>query len=303
MQYQKEFMTFEEQAELIISRGMEADREQLIMHLKDVGYYRLSGYWHGFKNADNSFKVGTTFATVWNTYTFDRQLRLVVLDAIERVEIYFRTQLAYELACNGGPFGYMDPTNLPRLSIEKHEAFIRKCTEKHTYSREAFIEHFKKQYGDIHPLPPYWMLVGTMDFGQMYTLYKGASASIRNKLARELDLAAKVLDSWLIALNTVRNICAHHARLWNRVLGTKPIIPREDIWHKPYRVESERVFGVLTILSYLLERVAPKTKWRDRLFSLLSDYSEIPKTHMGFHQGWKKCPIWREHVDTPTCKW
>ncbi|WP_428421912.1 Abi family protein, partial [Paraeggerthella hominis] len=120
MEYTKPFLTFEQQADLLMKdRGMIADRDSLIRHLQDVGYYRLSGYWHIHKMRDSGkFWEGTTFQRVWETYVFDRQFRLVVLDAVERIEIYMRTQLAYILAELTGPFGFLDKKSLPRLNAD-----------------------------------------------------------------------------------------------------------------------------------------------------------------------------------------
>ena len=296
MQYEKPFATFDDQVDLLLSRGMQGDKAVIRDHLVDVGYYRLSGYWHIFKQEDNSFKPETTFEKVWNIYTFDRQLRLIVLDAVERVEVYFRTQLAYELAKNTGPFGFLEQENLPRLNNQKYEKFIEKCKGKVSFSREPFIVHFRDKYGDSHDLPPYWMLVNTMDFGQMLTLYKGASVQIRNKLAKDLGLSARVLESWLVSLNTVRNICAHHGRLWNRVAGNRPMVPRDNRWHIPFEVSPDRLFCALTILSYLLENIAPNTAWRRRLFELFAEYPDIDKRMMGFVEGWEECPLWKPWI-------
>ena len=296
MQYEKPFATFDDQVDLLLSRGMRGDKAVIRDHLVDVGYYRLSGYWHIFKQEDNSFKPETTFEKVWNIYTFDRQLRLIVLDAVERVEVYFRTQLAYELAKNTGPFGFLEQENLPRLNNQKYEKLIEKCKGKVAFSREPFIVHFRDKYGDSHDLPPYWMLVNTMDFGQMLTLYKGASVQIRNKLAKDLGLSARVLESWLVSLNTVRNICAHHGRLWNRVAGNRPMVPRDNRWHIPFEVSPDRLFCVLTMLSYLLENIAPNTAWRRRLFELFAEYPDIDKRMMGFVEGWEECPLWKPWI-------
>lgn len=301
MKYEKPFLSFDDQADRLISRGMECDRDDLIIHLKDVGYYRLSGYWYDYKNEDDSFQQGTQFPNVWDIYTFDRQFRLIVFDAIERVEVYFRTQLAHALAESGGPFGFKDQANLPRLNDEQYDGFIKKCKDKCKKSREPFVVHFYEVYGDSHDLPPYWMLVNTMDFGQMLTLYRGAPVDIRTRIASDVGLPAKVLESWLVTLNTTRNICAHHGRLWNRTMGTRPIIPKRDSrWHVPYRVRPGKVFCVLTMLSYILEQVAPKTGWRSRLFDLFERYPEINKRRMGFTEGWEKCPFWTEWIDDNT---
>jgi abortive infection bacteriophage resistance protein len=309
MEYSKPWLTFEEQADLLINkRGLIADRDNLVTHLSDVGYYRLSGYWYIFKRKpepddsgrkDERFIEGTTFEQIWELYIFDRQFRLIVLDAIERVEVYFRTQLAYELASTTGSFGYFDRDNLPRLEWRKYLDFMSRCTEEFDRSREPFAIHFKKTYGDKHALPPYWILVNLMDFGTMLRLYKGASSEIRNKFAKRFGVAARVLKSWLVAINTTRNICAHHGRLWNRGIGTRPTIPTRNKypeWHKPYEVRSDNMFGMLTILSYLLEYIAPDTSWRTRLFKHLEKLGPNELKRMGFTDGWTTCPMWAKWI-------
>lgn len=296
MEYTKPFLTFEQQADLLIEkRGLLADRDDLIRHLQDVGYYRLSGYWHIYKKRGaDVFWEGTTFQRIWDMYVFDRQFRLVVLDAVERVEIYMRTQLAYLLAEQTGPFGFLDANNLPRLSGERYGRFIDKCHEAYGRAREGepFAKHFHDKYGDKHDLPPFWVLVNVMDFGMVVTLYKGAPVSIRHQIANDLGVSAKVLDSWLVTINTVRNICAHHGRLWNRIIGNPPMIPHAKEWHIPYEVKNDKIFGSLTVLSYLLEKVAPATSWRERLLDLVESLSVRNQVRMGFTEGWKDCPIW-----------
>lgn len=49
MRYTKPFRTIEEQAGILAKRGMEADYDHLVQCLENVGYYRLSGFWHIFK--------------------------------------------------------------------------------------------------------------------------------------------------------------------------------------------------------------------------------------------------------------
>lgn len=93
----------------------------------------------------------------------------------------------------------------------------------------------------------------------------------------------------------MRNICAHHGRLWNRELGYKPMIPARDMsWHDPVRVENNRIFGVLAILKYLLSDIAPNSQWTTRLRELLAEYPEIPLAQMGFPGDWLLCPIWAD---------
>ena len=299
MEFNKAVLTLDELADRLEEAGMALDRAYAVERMKDVGYYRLSGYWHIFRESDGSFREGTGFGEVWALYVFDRQLRLVVLDAVERVEVYMRTQLVNELARRSGPFGYMNRAEFPRLTGEDYRKFLKHCKVEYRRSSESFVAHFKEKYGDCHEMPPYWMLANIMDFGSMFTMYRGAPVDVRNAIAAELGVTAKVLESWVMALNTTRNRCAHHARLWNRELGTRPKIPNEKSdsrWHEPYEVGSDRIFGVLTILSYLLERMAPDTKWRSRLFALLETIDGKHLSQMGFKEGWRECPFWAPWV-------
>ncbi len=118
-----------------------------------------------------------------------------------------RTQLAYLLAEQTGAFGFLDCANLPRLNGERYEHFMDKCRDAYGMARtgEPFDKHFHDRYGDHHGLPPYWMLVNVMDFGMVVTLYKGSPVSVWKQIADDLGVSTKVLDSWLVTVNTVRD--------------------------------------------------------------------------------------------------
>jgi len=113
MKYTKHALSFEEQAELLLSRGLIADRTDLISKLKSVNYYRLSGYLYPFKqpNSEN-YKDGTKFTEVWNRYRFDRKLRFLVLDGIERIEVALKTDIVFEFSRINGPFGHLNKKSL-----------------------------------------------------------------------------------------------------------------------------------------------------------------------------------------------
>ena len=135
-----------------------------------------------------------------------------------------------------------------------------------------------------------------MSYGCMLTMYKGISDSIKKEIAVHYGIPDKVLTSWLQTINVMRNICAHHSRLWNRELGVKPFIPRKQKypqWHVPVEIPQNRIFGVLTILRYLLSIIAPQSKWESRLLGLLDEYPEISRRSMGFPDNWKESPLWK----------
>ena len=132
MKYTKPALTFPDQADLLLKRGSGRahTNRQSIEKFQAVSYYRLSAYWHPFQQPDDTLKPGTTLEMVWRRYTFDRQLRLLVLDAIERVEISVRTQLVCQHSLKHGPFGYLDRANMPAMTVDAHREFLTASATK-----------------------------------------------------------------------------------------------------------------------------------------------------------------------------
>lgn len=303
MKYTKPPLTLDDQVRLLQQRGLAGDPALMKEQLAVVSYYRLSAYWYPFRQPDganpggmlDSFKSGTTFDAIWNRYVFDRRLRLLVMDAIERIEIAVRTQLAYHHSHAHGAFAYADDLkSLPNLRSDQHQRFCELVNEQFKTSKETFVEHFRTKYGDSHSCLPVWMAAEVMTFGCMLTFHRGCSHDIRREIAKPFGVHDKVFDSWLLSLNTIRNVCAHHGRLWNRELGVKPKIPNKDKqWHAPVSVGNDRLFGILTICKYCMDRIAPQSGWPQRVRSLLDGSPDIPLRSMGFPQEWDRCPIWR----------
>ena len=298
MRYTKAVRTFSGQADLLLARGLVADREELIEHLKAVNYYRLSAYWYTYRikgDPEDRLQPGTTLAIVWERYVFDRQLRLLVMDAVERIEVAIRTQIVNQHVLEHGPFGYLNRATLPGISVEAHRKLLERVRNEANNSQEEFVRHYFGKYTIEHDLP-LWIACELMTFGNMLALFMGLRTRVKKDVAQCYGLTVPVLGSWLKALNQVRNICAHHARLWNRVYGVRAVMPDRltyPEWHAPVFVDGERTFGILTVLYYLLKQVAPQSRWRDRLTALFDKYPDIPLNFMGLPDNWMDCPIWR----------
>lgn len=304
MRYAKPPLTVEDQADLLISRGMDAERDLLIERLRVVSYYRLTGYWYPFRKPDpadpkrrlDEFVPGTTFETVWDRYVFDRHLRLLAMDAIERIEVATRTAIAYQHSHAHGPFAYADdPASLPGLDKKDRHHLFGSIQIERGRSKEPFVRHFQAKYGGHHSDLPIWMATEIMSFGSVLTLYRGCPPPIQKAVAAPFGVESVVFRSWLLTLNTIRNICAHHSRLWNRALGVKPMIPHakhDTRWHDPIRVRNDRAFAILTICKHCMDRVAPQSHWPLRVRELIKRFPQIPTRDMGFPQDWAQCPIW-----------
>jgi abortive infection bacteriophage resistance protein len=300
--YTKPALSFEQQAQRLLERGLTApDKNLLVKRLSMVNYYRLSAYWYPFKQVDSStgkesFAPNMSFETIWRRYAFDRKLRLLVMEAVEQVEVtILRTRMVEQFTLLHGPFGYSDIKNFnPKFLPEAHSRWLSELDEAIKRSSEEFVEHFQRKYtGEPHL--PLWMAVEVMTFGQLFTLFRNLHRSEQQRLAKDFDLYPPVLESWLHTLNFIRNTCAHHARLWNRELSIRPFLPdarHHPEWYIPETLDNRRVFAVLTLLQYLLIYIDSQNDWRARLERLLAEYPELPLDGMGFPQNWHACPLW-----------
>lgn len=294
IKYEKEALTFEDQADRLIQRGLEADRDELINRLMAVSYYRLSGYLYPFRSFDgDQFKDGTSLDTVWKRYCFDRRLRVLVLDAIERVEVSLRTKVVYEFSHRNGPFGHLDEANLPKLAVSEYLEWRTGLLEETRRSKERFARHFFKKY-TAHQNLPLWMVAELMSMGSLLTFFRGVEPEIKRKVGGEYGIPDEVALSWLRSLNGARNLCAHHSRFWNRELGYPPQLPNKDPkWQKENKIKQDRCGVVLMICRYLIRLISPTSKWHERVEALFEEYPEIPINDMGLSSNWRTHPVWQ----------
>jgi abortive infection bacteriophage resistance protein len=303
MKYDKEALTFENQAQRLIDRGLDADLKELIRRLQAVSYYRLSGYLYPFRlKDDDQYLPGTTLTKVWQRYCFDRRLRVLMLDAIERIEVAVRTQLLYQFAHVHGAFGHCNEENLPNLNARNYIDWRESLLVETSRSKETFTKHFSEKYGDTHQNLPIWMVAELMSMGSLLTFYKGVAEPVRSAVASHFFMPAAQLQSWLLALNGARNICAHHSRLWNRILGYAPGLPQANKhpdWHLKNDdgknlLPNNRSGILMFVALQFLTQISPTSLWKGRVEALFTEYPSIPLPEMGLPQNWKTHPLWRE---------
>jgi len=265
----------------------------------------LSAYWHTFREVDRTTNtqgerlIGCSFDVVWQRYCFDRQLRLLVMDAIERIEVTIRTSLSYGLAHERrDPFGYVtDVDALPKIKGRPKERaeLLQRIEEETDRAHEVFKDKFFVKYGDSHRHLPIWMATEIMTFRTILTLFQAASNNVKQAVAASFGVHHSVFSSWLLTLNTVRNVCAHHGRLWNRQFGNSPTIPTGQHcrhWNTPVLIKHSRMFAVLTMINHCINNIAPEVRWTQRFVDLLSQHQSVPIKYMGFPDNWRTSPLW-----------
>lgn len=296
MKYTKSPLTFKQQAERLIDRGLEADASELEDFLSQVNYYRFTGYLYPFRlfNQD-TFVSGTTFDFVKQIYDFDSELRLLTLAAIEVIDVaLLRTQQVEKFSLKYGSFCYTNLRNFdPSMDEEKHLEIIHSINENFLHSREEFVRQYREKY-DEEQYFPFWMVAEACSFATLSKIFQYAPKNVTVPIAKLLNLHSDFLVSWLHALSNIRNICAHHSRLWNRILPISPQIPSikyHSEFYEPERVDNKRYFIILNILSYLNQKITRKNAYLKIFYGLVERYPQVPLRMMGFPENWQDYPL------------
>ena len=295
MEFGKPATTLDGQITLLRERGMRIDDAEHARHyLRHINYYRLTAYWLPFEadHGTHRFRSGTRFEHALNLYVFDRALRLHLLDAIERFEVSLRTQWAYHMAHAYGPHAYLDPAHARRR--DWHATNLASLEQEIARSDEVFIDHYRNTYTRPEQ-PPIWSVCEIMSLGLLSRWFTQLRPRDRSAIARTYGLDQNVLQAFIRHIAYVRNVCAHHSRLWNRRLtvtmkrpGTKPPGLATN-----FAADGERrLYNTLVMLVYLLDTVSPGHHWSEHLRRLVEGH-DIEVAHMGFPHDFQTRPIWR----------
>jgi len=321
--YQKPYKTFAEQITLIEDRGIAiTDRNEAISHLNRLGYYRLSAYWYPFRRRapdhregidkpDSSVVEGVVFTDIVAICDFDSSLRNALLEAISAVEVAVRVDVAYEMG-KYGPLGYLDKENLgsgcnnPSAldpSVTEFDQFRQKQRDSLQNSKEAFAKHFREIYGAECPI---WAAIELWDFGTLSRFYQLMKPTNRHAVAAHYGFAtARKLANWLECINDLRNFCAHHSRLNRRHFPKGPAFPwsaefQQFAHLKPLMDQARhRLYPLMCMLVYMLDRVAPGHCWRERIIGLMDAMEGInglALSDYGVPENWCTEALWIEIV-------
>jgi abortive infection bacteriophage resistance protein len=309
--YNKPPLDFKGQLDLLEKRGLIIEeRSEAVHYLQEISYYRLSAYFLPYQKTKDVFNRGVTFDQIIQTYSFDRDLRLLVFDCIERIEIAIRTQMIYGMAIYYNDSHWQDNKSLfiaPFYNsignkVDPYSDFQSIISKAKTVRRpEVFIKHYCDNY-HTPSNPSSWMCFELLTMGELSNLYKGLRNNAdKKRIAEFFDVHHTVFISWMHAIAYVRNICAHHSRLWNKDLAIEPdklLKPIGDWISKPFE-NNKRVFYFLSILKYLLKRANSTNILSNKLKVLFDKYPTVPIQYIGIPsdskgnmQKWEQEPLW-----------
>lgn len=297
------------QIALLKQRGMLFRDEANAPHfLQNISYYRLKGYWWDMQ-ADytlHTFNNNIYFEDIVDRYNFDRHLRLILFDAIERIEISLRTKMIYHMSMRYGGLWYLNPKLFVRQNITI--AGVTKTIHLHTIdelrkefgrSQEIFIKDHRNRY----PMEDAdaWKILEVASLGTLSKLYKNLEHQLPEKsmIAKQMGLHLhSELSSWLEAITYVRNIIAHHSRLWSRNMVKKPVESLNNPIGQWFQnallpVQSKKPFLIISCMLYLCNFITPGHHIKAKVLELFTDSPTIPIYKLGFLNNWEEEPIWK----------
>lgn len=314
----KPFKSVDDQIAILQDRGMEiCDDEFARRALREIGYYRLSGYSYPYRAVQaetgllsDNFIEGTTIEKVVKLYRFDQELRAVTGLQLAKIEIVLRVMISHELG-RVDPYIHLSPHKLGKKAwdkvnvrpTEQYSEWLDKYSLSVVRSNEDSVIHYKKRYDAILPV---WVAVHVLDWGSLRMLYDFARDEQRIAVANQLNISESQFSSWLLCLNDVRNVCAHHGRLYSRTFPKSPMLTGED--HElgflrrfvlddakegNRKEKKGKCFAQFTIIQYLLSKM--NLEGINDLPHLLHKFPEVSPVSvkdLGVPENWEELPLW-----------
>jgi abortive infection bacteriophage resistance protein len=297
MKFNKPPLSISDQIAKLKQRGLKFNDEQKAAHyLSNISYYRLRAYTYPYQdNSDpnHPFIKEISFEDIIELYVFDRRLRLLVFNAIEKIEIALRAKIVYEFSLSKGSHWHED-ANMYRNNYHFNKN-INSLYEEVDRSSETFIEHYKQNY-TTPAYPPAWMSLEVITISLLSKLYANLKkGDEKKKVATEFGLPNPlILESWMHAFAGLRNICAHHGRLWNRRFTIVPQLPYNmaNTFIQNTNIYDNKLYAQLCCMNYITRIISPDSSFVPDLKDLLDTCDLVDCKEMGFPEDWKNELIW-----------
>lgn len=282
------------QIELLVERGLpvplptdeswetrKSEYHAVVRLLVDNNYYRLSGYWRYFQvrpgQGDNRFTAAASVAQIESVYRFDQDLRTLLIDGLSTLEVTFRSRLAYYLADQLAPDCYLDPASytpgLGSAGRPLRDELIADIQKELSRSKERFVQHHQAR-GDAVPV---WAVVETLSFGTVSKMYRLlAAASVRTAVSKSFSMPNPQFTASLMkSMVVLRNHCAHHGRLWNRVPEVPPPVLNKFKNADPQLFQTATPWAWFVMLSELVDVIRHNTVFSTQLSAHLDSRPDL----------------------------
>lgn len=290
MEY-KSFKTIDEQLDILISRGLKVNnKEKAKKFLLHNNYYRVSGYSLTLRNHDVFFK-SAEFQNIVDIYNFDHELRHIILEYIEIIEVTVKSVYSYIFTKQHGSIGYLNPNFF--TNTDKYNDIIQKAEaqKKARLPHEAYLKHYIE---DLNQEVPFWAYVDLLTISNISFLYTISETDIKNEVASEFGLTMKkgsqIFAKYMHSMTIIRNLCAHGSRLYNRLFEQKPSLNRKEqallIKDEQGNIDNSHLYGFILIMRRLLSK-DDFEEMKKKIINLTKTYPFVSMHYYGFRCDWK----------------
>jgi len=303
----KDSRSIDQQIALLKARGMKfCDQSKAAFYFNHISYYRLKGYWWDMQSDEKKHKFSSDacFENVIERYNFDRQLRLILFDAIEIIEIALRTKMVYHLSQAYGGLWYLNDSIVEKQNIQEH--LISGLKNDFCRSNEIFAKNFrakhniKKNNCNSNEDPDAWIIFEVATFGTLSKIFKNLKHQLpeKSKITNEMGLNFQNdLSSWLEAITYLRNIIAHHSRIWSRSMTKRPTIIKKPkmqwLQNEITELQIKKPYYIISTMLYLCNSIDPHNNIKQKILDLFQKNPNIPIYKIGFFNNWDQEPMWK----------
>ena len=264
------------------------DQFLALKYMDYVGHYRLKGYWYQLQDHETkTFIPGTTFKEIVDRYEMDREIRVIIFESVERLEVAVRTIICNHLSLKYSPHWYLRNsifTNKKNSRIEDIWSTIKEEVDRsHKHNKEFIVSYYRKY--DQPCLPPSWAMSECVSFGIWSRIFSllGDPADKRSISSKFGIRNAEVFESWLHTLSVLRNMAAHHDRFLENRLG---VAPKNYEFGKITFSDNKSVYAALTMIHVLLKSTWRNGGLKERMANLESTYGSDLFSRLGYPKNW-----------------
>lgn len=288
----KEFKSIDEQLEILKSRGLTVHNEEKAKSfLLQNNYYRISGYSLTLRDHDQFFP-NACFQNIIDIYSFDHELRHILLKYIEKIEVKIKSIYVYHFTEIHGSTGYLDKSYF--TDSQQYQKTMDKIEDQKSrrLDHEAYLKHFVK---DLKQDVPLWAAVDLMTIADISQLYSISEKLIMDSVAKDFGFITKdktmLLGSMMKSMTIIRNLCAHGSRLFNRLFEQRPWLSKKEkeclIKYQNGMIDNSHLYGFIFLMRKLLE---PEDflQMKAEIIKLSENIPFIDMKHYGFRKDWKE---------------
>jgi abortive infection bacteriophage resistance protein len=238
-------------------------------------------------------------------YDFDRQLRQILFGGIEQIEIAVRSKMIYHLSIAYDGLWYLNPTlfdaalhSYDGINMTAHSKALEDLQKEYDRSQEDFIREHKRH----HPEQPAesWKMLEVASMGTLSKFYKNLKITLpeRSIISNEMGVnSPHVFSGWLESIAFIRNVIAHHSRLWSRTMVKRPSMKLNNpvaSWftQAPKQGQIDKPFSTISCMVYLCNHLNQSDDMKQKIINLIDAFPNVPIYKYGFFNRWRSEPLW-----------